>query len=96
MQRLVPGQALWRVGGRSTVVEHIVTDTEWPLIDTNAAMGGLDARRQSVGRLARSPVEIVASPLVIGEVGGVGLLWGTGVVIGSILGSVYPERQGRA
>ena len=40
VQRLVPGQALWRVGGRSTVVEHIVTDIERPLIDTNAAMGG--------------------------------------------------------
>jgi type IV secretory pathway VirB4 component len=39
-QRLVPGQALWRVGGRSTVVEHVVTDIERPLIDTNAAMGG--------------------------------------------------------
>lgn len=41
VQRLPPGQALWRVGGRSTVVEHIVTDIERPLIDTNAAMGGL-------------------------------------------------------
>lgn len=40
VQRLVPGQALWRVGGRSTLVEHIVTDIERPLIDTNAAMGG--------------------------------------------------------
>ena len=40
VQRLVPGQALWRVGGRSTVVEHVVTDIERPLIDTNAAMGG--------------------------------------------------------
>ena len=40
VQRLVPGQALWRVGGRSFVVEHVITDIERPLIDTNAAMGG--------------------------------------------------------
>ena len=44
VQRLTPGQALWRVGGRSTVVEHIVTDIERPLIDTNAAMGGRHGR----------------------------------------------------
>ena len=44
VQRLVPGQALWRVGGRSTVVEHIVTDIERPLIDTNLAMGGRHVR----------------------------------------------------
>lgn len=40
VQRLVPGQALWRVARRATVVEHIITETERPLIDTNAAMGG--------------------------------------------------------
>jgi type IV secretory pathway VirB4 component len=40
VQRLVPGQALWRVGGRSTVVDHVITDVERPLVDTNAAMGG--------------------------------------------------------
>lgn len=44
VQRLAPGQALWRVGGRSTVVEHIITDIERPLVDTNAAMGGRDVR----------------------------------------------------
>ncbi|MCP4226704.1 MAG: hypothetical protein GY773_25470, partial [Actinomycetia bacterium] len=44
VQRLTPGQALWRVGGRSTVVEHTVTDIERPLIDTNAAMGGRSVR----------------------------------------------------
>lgn len=40
VQRLTPGQALWRVAGRSTVVEHVVTAIEQPLIDTNLAMGG--------------------------------------------------------
>ncbi|MGH8944637.1 MAG: hypothetical protein ACRDVL_00615 [Acidimicrobiia bacterium] len=40
VQRLTPGQALWRVGGRSFIVEHLVTEFERPLIDTNAAMGG--------------------------------------------------------
>ncbi|MFP3881897.1 MAG: hypothetical protein ACLFRT_09495 [Actinomycetota bacterium] len=40
VQRLAPGEALWMVAGRSRVVEHIVTETERPLIDTNAAMGG--------------------------------------------------------
>lgn len=40
VQRLAPGQSLWRVGGRSTVVDHVITDIERPLVDTNAAMGG--------------------------------------------------------
>ncbi len=44
VQRLIPGQALWRVGGRSMVVAHVVTDIERPLIDTNAAMGGRSDR----------------------------------------------------
>ena len=46
--------------------------------------------RPTAGLLARSPLEIVAIPLVVGVVVGVGLLWGTGVVIGSILGSSLP------
>ena len=44
VQRLTPGHALWRVGGRSFVVQHLITDTERPLIDTNQAMGGLRDR----------------------------------------------------
>jgi type IV secretory pathway VirB4 component len=40
VQRLIPGEALWRLGGRSTLVEHVVSEIERPLIDTNAAMGG--------------------------------------------------------
>lgn len=46
--------------------------------------------RPTAGLLARSPLEIVAIPLVVGGVGGVGLLWGTGIVIGLILGSSLP------
>lgn len=44
VERLTPGHALWRVGGRSFVVQHLLTDTERPLIDTNQAMGGLRDR----------------------------------------------------
>jgi type IV secretory pathway VirB4 component len=40
VQRLTPGRALWKVGGRSFVVDHLLTDIERPLIDTNQAMGG--------------------------------------------------------
>jgi len=40
VQRLAPGHALWRVGGRSFVVEHVLTDIERPIVDTNQAMGG--------------------------------------------------------
>lgn len=40
VQRLTPGRALWKVGGRSFVVEHVLTDTERPIVDTNQAMGG--------------------------------------------------------
>lgn len=52
--------------------------------------------RPTSGHLGRSPLEIVAIPLVIGGVGGVGLLWGTGVVIGSILGSTLPGPSGES
>ncbi len=46
--------------------------------------------RPTAGHLGQTPLEIVVIPLVVGGVGGVGLLWGTGVVIGSILGSSIP------
>lgn len=46
--------------------------------------------RPPTSHLTRSPLEIVAIPLLIGGIAGVGLLWGTGVVIGSILGSSLP------
>ena len=44
--------------------------------------------------LAQSPLEIVAVPLAVAAIAGVGLLWGTGVVIGSILGSSLPGTPG--
>ena len=40
VQRLTPGRALWKVGGRSFVVEHRLTATERAIVDTNQAMGG--------------------------------------------------------
>jgi len=52
--------------------------------------------RPSAGHLAQSPLEIVAIPLVVGGVAGVGLLWGTGVVIGSIIGSSLPGTPGES
>ncbi|MFV2073942.1 MAG: hypothetical protein ACC742_14995 [Thermoanaerobaculales bacterium] len=52
--------------------------------------------RPSAGRLAQSPLEIVAIPLLIGVVASVGLLWGTGVVIGSIIGSSLPGTPGES
>lgn len=52
--------------------------------------------RPPTGHLGLSPLEIVAIPLLIGGVGGVGLLWGTGVVVGSILGSTLPGPPGES
>ena len=52
--------------------------------------------RPPTSHLGRSPLEIVAIPLLIGGVCGVGLLWGTGVVIGSILGSSLPGPLGES
>jgi hypothetical protein len=52
--------------------------------------------RSPTSHLGRSPLEIVAIPLLIGGVGGVGLLWGTGVVVGSILGSTLPGPPGES
>lgn len=40
VQRLATGRALWKVGGRSFVVDHLITDLEKPIVDTNHAMGG--------------------------------------------------------
>ena len=52
--------------------------------------------RPSAGHLAQSPLEIVALPLLLGGVAGVGLLWGTGVVVGSIIGSSLPGTPGES
>ena len=52
--------------------------------------------RPPTSHLGRSPLEIVAIPLLISGVGGVGLLWGTGVVIGSIVGSTLPGGPGES
>jgi len=52
--------------------------------------------RSPTGHLGPSPLEIVAIPLLIGGVGGIVLLWGTGVVVGSILGSTLPGPPGES
>ena len=52
--------------------------------------------RPPTGHLGRSPLEIVAIPLLICGVGGIGLLWGTGVIVGSILGSSLPGPPGES
>jgi type IV secretory pathway VirB4 component len=44
---LEQGVALWRVGGRSFEVRHVLSDMEWDLIDTDQAMG----RRAKRGEL---------------------------------------------
>jgi intein/homing endonuclease len=46
--RLGQGEALWRLEGRSFRVRHLISSVEWPLIQTDRAMG---ARRSgAVGR----------------------------------------------
>ena len=39
------GVALWRAGGRSFEVRHLLSDLEWELIDTDQAMGIAPPRR---------------------------------------------------
>ncbi len=46
------------------------------------------------GHLAQSPLEAVALPIVLGGLAGGGLLWGSGIVVGSILGSTLPGTAG--
>jgi hypothetical protein len=38
-ERLGQGEALWRLESRSFRVRHLITNTEWPLIQTDRAMG---------------------------------------------------------
>jgi len=47
-ERLGQGEALWRVEGRSFRVRHLISSVEWPLIQTDRAMGTRPAR--AVGR----------------------------------------------
>jgi type IV secretory pathway VirB4 component len=42
--QLVPGRAIWRVGGRSAVVQTVLTDNERRLFDTDQAMVAHGAR----------------------------------------------------
>ena len=51
-------------------------------------------KRPGRGHLAQSPLEIVTIPLAAAAAARVGLLWGTGIVIGSILGSTLPGSPG--
>jgi type IV secretory pathway VirB4 component len=46
---LEQGVALWRVGGRSFEVRHVLSELEWDLIDTDQAMG---TRRREGGERA--------------------------------------------
>ena len=49
--RLPAGVALWVVGGRCFEVRHLLSDREWQLIDTDAAMGAdQHARRPATAR----------------------------------------------
>jgi hypothetical protein len=43
-ERLAQGEALWRVEGRSFRVRHLISSVEWPLIQTDRAMGTRPAR----------------------------------------------------
>jgi hypothetical protein len=46
--RLGQGEALWRLEGRSFRVRHLISSVEWPLIQTDMAMGTRPA--PAVGR----------------------------------------------
>ena len=46
--RLGQGEALWRLEGRSFRVRHLISSVEWPLIQTDRAMG--TRRAKAVGR----------------------------------------------
>jgi type IV secretory pathway VirB4 component len=46
---LEQGVALWRAGGRSFEIRHLLSDLEWELIDTDQAMGtGRDPRTERI------------------------------------------------
>ncbi len=41
LRSLAPFQALWRVGGASALVDHLIADWEWKLLDTDRGMSTL-------------------------------------------------------
>lgn len=47
------------------------------------------------GNLARSPLEMIAIPIVVGVLVVGGVLWGSGIVVGSILGATLPGSVGQ-
>lgn len=49
------GQALWRVGGRSFLVQHVLSDLEWELVNTDAAM--LEPDRSAISHQAEEHVD---------------------------------------
>jgi hypothetical protein len=55
LTRLVKGEALWRVGGRSFRVQHVTSDLEWSLVRTDRAM--LDSPVTSLARDAGDDVD---------------------------------------
>ena len=47
--RLGQGEALWRLEGRSFRVRHLISSVEWPLIQTDRAMGSRERLREKRG-----------------------------------------------
>jgi type IV secretory pathway VirB4 component len=45
VSKLAPGQAIWRLRDRSAAVQHVLTDTEWPVVQTDDALGGKQDHR---------------------------------------------------
>jgi hypothetical protein len=54
--RLPAGVALWSVGGRCFEVRHLLSDREWELIDTDAAMGQRRSARDPASQPATDPI----------------------------------------
>lgn len=42
---LAAGQVIWRLGDRCAGVQHVLTGTEWPLVQTDDPLGGRDHSR---------------------------------------------------
>jgi hypothetical protein len=62
ISQLSRGVALWKIGGRSTVVHHIVGPSELTLTSTDARMLGSDGRSPMLGTFPSA--ELVDTPRV--------------------------------
>ena len=58
LPRLSKGEALWLVGGRSFCVQHVTSEIEWPLVQTDRAM--TDARDDVLDRQIAQGSEAIA------------------------------------